>query len=130
MAGEQLLTPAQVAALIPRRRGHGPTPVGTVYRWMQKGIRGVRLAYIQVGGTRCTTRADLDRFFARLGSFPGEGGPAAGPYRVEAEAEASPHGLKGWHWLLIGPDRDGSDRVIARFYDRDEAERTRERLSA
>jgi len=46
----------------PRRRLH----ISTLFRWCQRGIRGHRLEYVQMGGTKVTTEAALQRFFARL----------------------------------------------------------------
>ncbi|HEX4590297.1 MAG TPA: DUF1580 domain-containing protein [Gemmataceae bacterium] len=39
--------------------------VATLYRWCG-GLRGRRLEYVQVGGTRVTTVEALERFFAGL----------------------------------------------------------------
>ena len=38
----------------------------TVYAWTTRGCRGAVLETIQVGGTRCTSREALQRFFERL----------------------------------------------------------------
>ena len=50
--------------------------VSTLYRWATAGCRGVVLESIQVGGTRCTSREALQRFFERL-SQPARPGPLA-----------------------------------------------------
>ena len=63
---ECLLTLAQAAEDLPRRRRGGKTNISTLYRWSQSGCRGVRLETIQIGGTRCTSREALQRFFERL----------------------------------------------------------------
>src|SRR5689334_18584354 len=47
-------------------RGAKRVHVATLYRWTERGCRGVRLRYVQVGATRCTTREWLDEFFAEL----------------------------------------------------------------
>jgi hypothetical protein len=62
---ESLLTLAQAAAELPRRRGR-KTNLSTLYRWTQAGCRGVQLESIQIGGTRCTSREALQRFFEAL----------------------------------------------------------------
>jgi Protein of unknown function (DUF1580) len=49
----------------PRRRGRN-AHVSSVYRWSTVGCRGVVLESLQVGGTRCTSREALQRFFERL----------------------------------------------------------------
>jgi hypothetical protein len=63
---EELLTLAQAAKLLPRRRAGKKTSVTTLYRWTNKGCRGVRLEYLQCGASRCTSREALDRFFQAL----------------------------------------------------------------
>src|SRR3954467_7068933 len=71
---ETLVTFAQAASELPRRRRGRKTHVSTLYRWATVGCRGVRLETIQVGATRCTSREALQRFFERLS----QGGGAAG----------------------------------------------------
>jgi hypothetical protein len=63
---EDVLTLAQAADGLPRRRAGRKTDVSTLYRWSTAGCRGVLLETIQVGGTRCTSREALQRFFERL----------------------------------------------------------------
>ena len=48
----------------------------TVGRWFGKGVRGVRLESIVVGGRRYTTREALQRFVDATTAAPS---PAAGP---------------------------------------------------
>lgn len=48
-----------------RRGGRGPN-VSTLHRWASRGIRGIRLEVVSVGGTRAVTVAALNRFFGRL----------------------------------------------------------------
>jgi hypothetical protein len=63
---ENLITLAEAARLCPRRRRGRPSHVSSIYRWSTNGCRGVRLETIQVGGTRCTSREALARFFQVL----------------------------------------------------------------
>lgn len=65
-APDELLTPAQIAALCPRRRAGRKTAVQTIYRWFSVGCKGVKLPYVQLGGTRCVTRRALAEFFQEL----------------------------------------------------------------
>jgi hypothetical protein len=55
---------------IPRRRRGRRLHVSTVHRWCDPGIRGIRLEFVRVGGTRVTSEAALQRFFARLANNP------------------------------------------------------------
>ena len=69
-ATESLLSLAQAAHGLPRRRRGRKTHVSTLYRWTATGCRGVLLEYVQVGSTRCTSREALQRFFGRLTGTP------------------------------------------------------------
>lgn len=66
LISEGLISLSAAAKLLPgRRRGKKPH-VSCLYRWTTAGCKGVILEAVQVGGTRCTSREALDRFFARL----------------------------------------------------------------
>lgn len=75
-ATEKILTLAQAAAQLPRRRRGRKTHVSTLYRWSVSGCRGVVLESIQIGATRATSSEALQRFFERLtGTNPMSEGP-------------------------------------------------------
>jgi hypothetical protein len=57
-----------VPRLLPRTKPGRKIAISTVYRWTAKGIKGVRLETIQVGGRRCTSKQALERFFDALAS--------------------------------------------------------------
>jgi hypothetical protein len=63
---ETLMSLVDAARSLPARRGGKRPHTSCVYRWTTTGCRGVILESIQVGGTRCTSREALARFFARL----------------------------------------------------------------
>ncbi|NLE37264.1 MAG: DUF1580 domain-containing protein [Pirellulaceae bacterium] len=63
---ESLLSLTEATKRLPRRRAGKRPNVSTLYRWSIAGCRGVILETIQVGGTRCTSREALARFFHRL----------------------------------------------------------------
>jgi hypothetical protein len=71
---ETVLPLADAAKGLPRRRGGRQVHPSTLHRWATAGCRGVRLETIQIGGTRCTSREALQRFFERL-SGPDPAGP-------------------------------------------------------
>lgn len=52
--------------LTPKRRDKKLPNLATFYRWSNEGCRGVVLETIQVGGTRCTSREAVARFFLAL----------------------------------------------------------------
>jgi len=65
LSGEELLTLTDAAHETPGR----PT-VRTLWRWSSKGVRGVRLQTLKVGGRTFTSREALNRFLAELNERP------------------------------------------------------------
>ncbi len=63
---ESLVSLTEAARSLPRRRGNKRPHVATLYRWGSHGCRGIILETLQVGGTRCTSREALARFFEAL----------------------------------------------------------------
>ena len=59
---EELISLAQARHLVPGKRPH----LSALYRWAQKGVRGVRLESVLIGGSRYTSRQALHRFFAQV----------------------------------------------------------------
>lgn len=63
---ETLICLTEAARLLPRRRAGKKPHVSCLYRWTTVGCKGVILESVQVGGTRCTSKEALARFFERL----------------------------------------------------------------
>jgi hypothetical protein len=63
--GEGLIPLADVPdlAFMPRRRRGRKLHASCVYRWAQRGVRGIKLEVVRVGGTLCTTTQALEQFF-------------------------------------------------------------------
>ncbi len=57
MNGEQLLTFTQIARMLPSRNH-----VSTLHRWRLRGVRGIKLETVVVGGRRYTSREAVIRF--------------------------------------------------------------------
>jgi hypothetical protein len=68
----------------------GRPHVSTLWRWTQRGIRGIRLETTLIGGRRYTSDEALDRFFtAATAIAAGETAPArTSRQRVRAVADA------------------------------------------
>jgi hypothetical protein len=66
ITAEQLIPLSEAADRIPRRRRGRKTAVSTLYRWADKGVRGVVLETLQCGGSLCTSMPALQRYFDRL----------------------------------------------------------------
>ena len=62
---EQLVPIRNVPGLLPRRPTGKRVHISAVYRWVQRGVRGVRLESIRIGGTTYTSREALQRFAER-----------------------------------------------------------------
>lgn len=72
---EELLTFGQ-AARKARPIGSRPAAPSTIWRWHSKGIAGVRLETVCLGGTRYTSAEALQRFFDAVTQAREEQGPA------------------------------------------------------
>lgn len=64
MSLSDLLPFSVLAGKVPNRNGGRGIHVATVVRWSTKGVRGVRLESLMVGGTRYSSIEALERFFA------------------------------------------------------------------
>lgn len=85
---ETVLSFAEATDHLPRRRGRRKPHVTTLYRWAQRGCRGVKLETIQVGGTKCTSLEALQRFFDRLAGTSDEpAGADITPHRSRAASQ-------------------------------------------
>jgi Protein of unknown function (DUF1580) len=62
-SAEDLVTIPQAARAVPRGQGQFGVDPSTVWRWHLRGVRGVRLETLLVGGKRFTSAQALDRFF-------------------------------------------------------------------
>ncbi len=63
---EELLTFSRAARRLPGRGENSGVHSSTLYRWSQRGLRGIHLETVQVGGRRCTSMEALYRFFTSL----------------------------------------------------------------
>ena len=59
---ETLIPINQVPVHLEKLTGKRPH-IASIYRWIQKGIAGVQLETLIIGGTRLTSTEALDRFF-------------------------------------------------------------------
>lgn len=57
---ENVISLAEAAATLPRRPS-----ISTLHRWRLRGVRGVLLETVLVGGRRCTSREALSRFIKK-----------------------------------------------------------------
>lgn len=63
---EQVVSFTHATKHLPQRRAGKRPHVATLYRWSQRGCKGIHLETVQIGGTRCTSLEALQRFFDRL----------------------------------------------------------------
>jgi hypothetical protein len=65
-ASEKVITLTHATRILPQRREGKRPNIATLYRWSIRGVKGVVLETIQIGGSRCTSIEALQRFFERL----------------------------------------------------------------
>lgn len=63
LRSEKLMTLRQAAAYFPGRSGDGVSEAST-WRWVLKGLRGVKLESTKIAGTRYTSQEAIERFIA------------------------------------------------------------------
>jgi len=59
---ETLVALREVSKLLPLRPNGKRVHTSAIYRWVQRGIKGVQLEAIRIGGTTYTSREALQRF--------------------------------------------------------------------
>ena len=85
---EEVLTLKDAAAILPRRRRGRKPHISTIYRWATRGLKGLRLETLQIGGTLCTSVEALQRFFEQLTRSTPQDTPPASRRRSIAQAES------------------------------------------
>lgn len=63
---EEMLTLSGAAKRLPHGRASKPVHVATIHRWASpRGLKGIRLETVKVGGIRYTSAEALERFIVR-----------------------------------------------------------------
>ena len=63
---DDLMPLAKAARSLPPLRSGRPVSPATLWRWSARGLRGVRLQIVRLGGTACTSPGALREFFAAV----------------------------------------------------------------
>jgi hypothetical protein len=71
ISSETILSFAEAARTLPTRPN-----LSTVWRWVQRGVRGVRLETAMIGGRRITSQEALERFNAAV-TAAADGSPSS-----------------------------------------------------
>jgi len=66
VAEEDLITFTELAKALPCRRAGRPVHVSTIHRWRSRGINGLKLEAVRVGGAWHTSWPAFARFSAEL----------------------------------------------------------------
>ncbi len=90
---EALISLADAAKSCPARRGGKRPHLSCLYRWTVSGCKGIVLESIQIGGTRCTSREALARFFERLTYGGSSSQSYRSPARRQRAADRAAHEL-------------------------------------
>jgi hypothetical protein len=76
---------AEAAKLIPGRSPGRRVSVNTIWRWCTRGVHGVRLRSVLLGGRRCTTRPWLQEFTEVITAAAEPPGPAVPEVRTQRQ---------------------------------------------
>jgi len=68
LACEQLVPVRDIPRRLPHRANGKRVHISACYRWLSRGVRGVKLEAIRIGGTTYTSVEALQRFAERLSS--------------------------------------------------------------
>ena len=91
---ESCLTLVEAAKLVPGREGQGGLHVSAIYRWVKRGVKGVHLETILIGGRMHTSREALQRFFESCSSEPTDSSRRRKSGRVDAEDDEILQGIR------------------------------------
>ena len=85
-----MLCPKELTRRLPRQANGKAVSLCAMYRWMQRGIRGRRLRWIECGRTRYITRSAWEEFVTEStpAGEPGASAPTPAARRREIEAAA------------------------------------------
>ncbi len=83
---ENVGTLAEVAAQLPRLSGRR-LHCSTLWRWATRGIRGIRLEYIKMGGRLVTSVEAVARFSAKLAELDRQQPEDKPPVQVRQKAK-------------------------------------------
>jgi hypothetical protein len=86
---EQLVALGEVPQVLPRRGQGKRLHVSSVYRWVTRGVRGILLETLRVGGSTYTSLEALQRFAERLSPRSQGAAPANPGQRRRAVARAT-----------------------------------------
>lgn len=87
-AAEKLIPIRQLPRHIP-----GRPHLSTIFRWLSRGVRGIRLASVRVGGRRFVSPAQIENFIAAVTSAGAESSPSRDTARV-AEIDRADRSLQ------------------------------------
>lgn len=79
LSTEKLIPVREVPKLLPPRPTGKRVHVSAVYRWIQRGVRGVRLETITIGGTTYTSTEALQRFADQRSNSIADSSPPSVP---------------------------------------------------
>ncbi len=105
IADEKLIPLREAPKHLPSRANGKRLHISVFYRWITRGIRGVLLESIRVGGTTYTSLEALQRFAGHLSPQPALNvAPVRTPYARRREAESASRRLAAKLGLLTRPD--------------------------
>ena len=92
LRSEEVLTLAEAAKVLPPLRGGRRVHLSTLYRWISRGVAGVQLEALKLGGTTVTSVEALQRFAERI-TFGAPSRPSDSARQDEVERELRRRGF-------------------------------------
>jgi hypothetical protein len=74
---------------IPTRRAGSKLHASTVWRWCLRGVAGIKLQHVRVGGTICVTECWLQDFFVALADTQSHGQTSPKPIQRTRDIAAA-----------------------------------------
>lgn len=95
---EELITFTDLARSLPHRRSDRPVHVATIHRWRSRGLNGICLEAVKVGGAWHTSREAFARFTGRLTAQAKGTEVCLQPARKQRLHKEADQSLKDSHW--------------------------------
>lgn len=108
LATEQLVAVRDIPRHLPRRPTGKRVHISACYRWLARGVRGVKLEAIRIGGTTYTSVEALQRFAERLNSATSR--PLSEPTPSQARRKAIDRAARELD-AKLNPPRGGNGRI-------------------
>lgn len=111
LASESLIPLRDVPRHLPPRPNGKRLHISAVYRWARRGVRGIILETIRMGGSTYTSREALQRFGDGAGGTPDAAGKIPTPRAREREINRATEQVRD----LLGPASNSPEPDMSKW---------------